>query len=409
VWLYHQHGGTCSEHGWFANAAGRCALIPMTLNEASRFDHKWNMFYERGWKDFEPINGWINRMANDYWEDPSKILNGCFMWRGDGFIWGNTEQFTPVCTLNVVVLDNNSKPVDGALAIVDCPGRPGPFCLAGWTNSKGIVSFLLGDNIEYFSCAIQSVIGNVSAKNTISNSKGGMSILYTPKITASLPQLKIKVTSSPSNNNVALQKISYNIEAESEIVYGKHNYSFDNYSFSSTFSEIQKGGSIDFFVLDEENFLKYKEGKEAEALLFCKDTTKIKGEFSPMMEKVYFVISNEERCVVSSIAYVSFKMYSESNASIFYKKELQINSMNRVKIINGKEMIFILPSTCRGEVKLEVFKSNGVVVYRSSEILRDSEGKIFFKWGNLNITSGVYFYRILGGEKVTLDKGYFIR
>jgi hypothetical protein len=400
VWLYHQHAGTCSEHGWFANAAGRAALIPMALDEGARFDHKWNEFYERGWKDFEPINGWINRQANDYWEDPSKILNACFIWRGDGFIWGYTERYSPVCTLHVTVSDANGRPVDGAAVTIDCPGAPGPFCMMGWTTSAGFCSFLLADNIDYFSCAIQSSLGNKAAQNLITNSKAGICVSYAPKLSGALPQLKAEaVTISPDTG--ASQKIVYTINAATEIVYGKHTYSFGGYSVPCTFSDSRQSGKIDYFICDEENFAKYTNGNSFNAAVLKRDAIAIDSSFTfPSGKNWYAVLSNEGKAASSSVASITIQLLTKKSAAARRPAASSLSGIRLRKRVHGTAMVFSWLSPETAPAFLDLYDSRGRCV-RSLSSHGESSGEYSIAWNCVDMPEGMYYYLLRASRQKT--------
>ena len=320
VYLSHQHCGTCSEHGWFANAAARTALIPVTLTKAPRFDHKWNEFYYKRWIDWEPINGWIARIdepnhADDYWSDKSKPpLNGCFNWRSDGFIEGTTEHYSPVCTLAVTVTDADQMPVDGARITVDAEGVPGNFLMAGWTGSDGRCRFLLGDEIDYFTAAVQSSLGNIAAAKVISSSRAGKKYEWSPMVPKTVKVLKPTLENTAPVGSGPSVSIACRLDATREIVYGRHEYSLYNYSFPCTFSDERPTGTTDFFICDSVNLTKHKNGGPFNVLFSKSGMTMIDTVFilPRAMGKCFFVVSGEGKGTVTALVNSSITVQSGS-------------------------------------------------------------------------------------------------
>ncbi|MBN1601062.1 MAG: transglutaminase domain-containing protein [Chitinispirillaceae bacterium] len=329
VYLYHQHKGTCSEHGWFASAAARTVLIPVTLTKASRYDHKWNEFYDGGrWIDWEPINGWIDRMnepshANDYWADPSKgPLNGCFNWRGDGFIQGTTEHYTPVCTLDVNVKDSKGLPVDGARITIDADGAPGNFLLAGWTGSDGFCRFLLGDDIPVFTGEIQSRRGTKNKTSIIKGSVAGKRYLWDPILTGSSEKLKYQIVNQQIDNDKSVM-ITFSLDAQKEFVYGKNEYALFNHSFPCTFTDERKTGCIDLFICNSSNYEKYSRGELFEVVLMKKRIAKTDSFIAVPDDKQlwYVVVSSDEKANVTGIVDASVHLKRNRETAVAYSHQ----------------------------------------------------------------------------------------
>ncbi|MBN1307704.1 MAG: hypothetical protein JXA18_07300 [Chitinispirillaceae bacterium] len=317
VYIYNQHCGTCSEHAWFANAAARTALIPVTLTKAPRFDHKWNEFFCGRWIDWEPINGWIDRIdepshANDYWADPAKSpLNGCFNWRGDGYIWGTTERYTPVCTLAVAVADSRGAPVDGARITVDADGVPGNFLMAGWTGSDGQCRFLLGDDVPSFTALVTSALGTIARTTVITNSLPGKRYDWSPNVSGTIGAPKVRRQSIPDDSAGGGEyRIVYAVDARREFVYGKHDYALFGYSFPCTFTDERPTGTVDIFICDSANFASYTANGPFEAAIVHNDATAADSFFTlPDVDGPwYLVLSGEKKTTVASVADLSVRL-----------------------------------------------------------------------------------------------------
>ncbi|MBN1577549.1 MAG: hypothetical protein JW913_13405 [Chitinispirillaceae bacterium] len=323
VYIYSQHCGTCSEHSWFANAAARTALIPVTLTKAPRFDHKWNEFFCGRWIDWEPINGWIDRIdepshANDYWSDPAKSpLNGCFNWRGDGYIWGTTERYSPVCTLSVSVADSRGAPVDGARITIDADGVPGNFLMTGWTGSDGRCCFLLGDEVPSFTAAVKSALGDVARTTVISNSLPGKRYDWSPKVAGTVSATEVRRQIIPHDSAAGGEyRIVYTVDARREFVYGKHEYSLFGYSFPCTFSDERGTGALDLRICDSVNFSAFTAGKPFDAAVIMKSAVSA-DSFLTLPQgngPWYLVLSGETKTTVTSVAEVTVRLLRRNMA-----------------------------------------------------------------------------------------------
>jgi hypothetical protein len=398
VYLYNQHKGTCSEHGWFASAAARTALIPVTLTKAPRFDHKWNEFYDGRWIDWEPINGWIDRMnepshANDYWSDPSKgPLNGCFNWRGDGFIWGTTEHFSAVCTLDVNVSDSKGSPVDGARVTIDADGVPGNFLMAGWTGSDGFCRFLLGDDIPTFTADVQSSRGVKNKTAVITGSVAGKRYQWAPKLTGSAKELKIQARNTQSDNDTAV-KITFSINARNEFVYGKHEYSLYDYSFPCTFTDARITGSVDLFICNGDNYEKYKNGEPFEVVMMKRRTTRIDSFITVADDNQiwYVVVSADEKANVTGIVDASLYLQKKKGTAIVYS---HTPGHSNIMVTNDSRCIHLKTCFSKQEhVTLKMYNIIGepVKTLFSGVLSAGPEEQTFLV---NNVASGIYYCKV---------------
>ncbi|HEX3019239.1 MAG TPA: hypothetical protein VHP36_03010, partial [Chitinispirillaceae bacterium] len=361
---------------------------------------KWNEFYDQKWIDWEPINGWIDRMdepshANDYWADAAKPpLNGCFNWRGDGYIWGTTEHYSPVCTLAVSVSDFKGVPVDGARIIIDADGVPGNFLTAGWTGSDGRCRFLLGDGISAFTASVSSPLGNINQTTVIRNSVIGKRYDWTPKLISSVSELRMQ-KSDLSNESVndGEWKIEYSIDASRELVYGKHEYELYDYSFPCTFSDERQTGRVDMFICDSLNFSLYTEGKPFSAQTIKKDLTVADSffTFSNQHDLWYLVLSGERKSVNTAVANLSIRLYQSDSSSIRCKTPAAAPFFS----IQSRGMIFGFNGSlqARGRLTLELYSLLGKkVAVLFDENIKQSRIQLSFDLSFL--PCGIYFCRM---------------
>jgi len=159
VRIYKKHFGRCGEYADYTAAVARTALIPCTSILSASTDHTWNEFWEDGWVQWEPVNGYIN-VPLVYENGWGKVFGSVMEIRSDGFLTNVTDRYSQGwSTLNIHVCDSLSVPVDGArivLAMLD--GTTNRFDTAAYTDIDGNTSLVVGDSRQY-SLRIESSVG----------------------------------------------------------------------------------------------------------------------------------------------------------------------------------------------------------------------------------------------------------
>lgn len=119
--IVHEHTGYCGEAQKVRVAALRTGLIPINgvMNYAE--DHVWGEFYERGWYHYD---GAINRpyMYTDGW---GKDMSSIWGWNGDSSIYEVTSTYLHPedrATVEFNITDGFGNPVDGAVVTVFVKG-----------------------------------------------------------------------------------------------------------------------------------------------------------------------------------------------------------------------------------------------------------------------------------------------
>jgi hypothetical protein len=406
VYVYHHHGGTCSEYGWLTTGAGRAVLIPMTMTVAFRNNHKWNEFWERGWHQYEPFMRWINHPGYDpgWWE-----LLGNFDWRGDGFIHMATDRYTAHCTLTIYVRDLLGNPVDGATVKIDGPGFPGPWVTLGFTGSDGIAEFLLGDNISYFTAQVISSIGNVGPTTVINNSQAGHHYEWEATLNGVIDTIPVSWDTIPQNP-LNLHKIEIHFESPYEVIYGTNLFSSDQF-----YKKVEPG-SIDFFICDSNNFSLYESGNPFYAFLINENSPQMDTEFVfPWEGKWYLLFTNKER--VSNGVGIRATVY-------LYKNLEAVEEFHRGR---ASGLFFHIEggSIFRRQVQFKLYLENKnfvrVCVYSASgrlinKLIEGNLGRGLYKisWNGKNmrgkkVPPGVYFVRLERGGRFLTQKVLLIR
>jgi hypothetical protein len=285
VQIYHEHRGTCTEWSILTSAAARASFIPTVRTSAYGNNHHWNEFFERRWIQWEPVNKMIDNYAYDpnWWE-----LAAAINWRGDGYTWKATEQYTPHCTLTVEVIDSVQHPIDGARVAV----RGGPqlvtwYCAFDYTNSSGTCTFLLGDLLNY-DCQITSSCGSTPFTQVITNSQPGMHYYWFFQLNGAVPILPAIDDTFPSNPEDDYE-VEITLSVPEEVIYG--NNPDDNSAFACKDST----GFLEFFICSPDNYDRFLADSQFYGFLISKHISEIDTSFVfPWNDSWYIVITNKE-------------------------------------------------------------------------------------------------------------------
>lgn len=157
--IYYKSYGSCGEQSILFSALLRTVLIPSYTVVTRGEDHQWNHFWYPGeWKEGEiKFNNWhhldINGKVEDHIATPSasaeglrKHVSSVVGWQPDGFLFPVTEcGYTETGGLELLVVDREKRPVDGALVIIRSGWRKRDMIsIWDYTNSEGIAHFDLG-------------------------------------------------------------------------------------------------------------------------------------------------------------------------------------------------------------------------------------------------------------------------
>jgi len=122
--IAHEHNGFCGEIQRIAVAAQRSGLVPSIGACNIGEDHVWMEFYERGWHQND--NWWADGggtvdIPQVYTEGWGKDMSAIYTINGDGSICEETSRYIPLkdrITVKFIVKDGFMNPVDGAIITV---------------------------------------------------------------------------------------------------------------------------------------------------------------------------------------------------------------------------------------------------------------------------------------------------
>jgi hypothetical protein len=290
VRIYALHRGYCGEHADITSAAGRAALIPTTNAAAYADDHTWNEFLAESWREWEPVNDYIDEFGNyDQWTGGGLGLHAVHDTRGDGYVWNRTPDYSATCTLDVTVTDAGGLPVDGARVVAGTyyGGRFVP-SFAGWTDFDGKVVAEVGDQDQTFYLQASSPLGTAPAEpeRVVVKSEAGKTYAWTVALPETRTALPLAGTSPVPGAGRYIVTASWEFPRSylhaTSIVAGLD------------FIDNTSPGRIRAMLLDEANAGLYDDGEPFEALAAATESTGDLDLDVPAPGTYYLVVSNEE-------------------------------------------------------------------------------------------------------------------
>jgi hypothetical protein len=260
VRIYRKHMGRCGEYQDYTAAVARLGLIPCTGILSVSTDHVWNEFWESDWVQWEPVNGYIDNplVYENGW---GKVFGSVFECRSDGYFSSVTERYSEGnCTIRIRVVDNQSRPVDGArviLAILETTPRVD---MIGFTDNDGWVVFSVGENRDYrarceTSWGIYPAIAGTYAALTPTSVDGEIyDYLFT--IDQIMPQPAFTQTEPPADQ---FEDYHMAITYSSPAYYISGRVTWDDISslgvYPNFLYEVEIPGAAAAFTLDADNLL----------------------------------------------------------------------------------------------------------------------------------------------------------
>ena len=340
--IAHEHNGWCGELQKIAVAAQRAALIPSVGIFDSGEDHVWREFYERGWHEND--NWWAD--GGGAVDEPDvyaygwkKDMSALFAKNGDNSIYEVTPTYIHPedrVSVNFKFLDRRLNPVDGARVVVTVWGPKditfiknkifeviekiwdfipelfkikfiqslyekineritkipdsvdGPiYCIWNYTDISGNCLFELGANrsyifiIQYGNIKKPLSLARFNAIRFLQNPKDKQYVILIPFI----PPIKTK------HKNIQMPggDVHFNISFDTK------TYQIQNTLLSNQKKVIyEKNGEIDFLIVDEENFEKYRQGLSYNCYNYL-STSKGDISVSTPQNNYYFIFRNNGR------------------------------------------------------------------------------------------------------------------
>jgi hypothetical protein len=400
VRIYVLHCGNCGEFSDITAAAARTCLVPTvgTMNICE--DHTWNEFWVGDeWIHWEPVNYYVNNplVYENGW---GKTLSAVYNYRGDGYVWDVTERYSEgICTLNVTVYDSLGRPADGQKITVESEALWGGTYAAIWgvTNSLGQVSFVLGDDQNFY-LRIDGPLGSYPAFGTVSvinGSVAGESYSWEHTMEAHQPEHQLSQAPDPPNplDDYRLD-INYRVEYET---------AYATFLNNNEFSLKLDTGVTDVFIADEGNYQSYAAFQPAEGYGFEDNVSEGAISFVlPTDDPYYAVFSSRELCKNSVRLNLVVDVYRngapgvspESGADLPLTFALEAPHPNPF----NDETVVRFDIAEAGEAKVAVYDVSGRVI----AVLSDGylpQGRYETVWAASGSASGVYIVSLDAGGK----------
>jgi len=425
--IAHEHNGWCGELQRIAVAAQRALLVPSVGVSNIAEDHVWREFYEMGWHEND--NWWTDSggavdKSDVYAYGWGKNMSAIYAWNGDGSIYDVTPRYINSedrITVKFVVKDIFMQTIDGALVTVlveglkditwyknkiwekieeiwdnlpqfikgkilqniydkiklrfeEIPDTIDGTTISIWnyTDMNGECTFELGKNLEYVFLIQETNLQNpwpLSKNNALRSLHNHKDATY----------------------NVIFADFSNKIQQHQSKEISEGRYLFD-ISFNATSYQLQKNirnedigiynheGKIDFFVLDEENFEKYKNGRKFNCFNYL-ENNKADIKFNASEKDWYIVFRNHAR---------------RTNVIIDFSIQLDVSTdIDRVQIVTPNTNIFENPVYNVGEIVniTGIATDNIITLTVNGEIMEKSTANCrwFYLWNTSGLIPKEYF------------------
>jgi hypothetical protein len=350
--IAHEHTGYCGEAQKIRVSAFRTALIPINgvMNYAE--DHVWAEFYERGWYHYD---GAVNNpyLYTDGW---GKDMSSIWGWNGDSSIYEVTSKYIHPedrITVEFNITDGYNNPIDGAIVTVLVKGLKditwykdyfSDILDAIWEKTPNILKGRILeriydslhqkiDDVEEVIDTYQVSIWNYTDNNglcTIELGKDDEYIFLIQKPNIGYPwpissynRVKILSETKDTTYNIRLNDFSNKIPTHKELGDIQGDYKF-NLKLNLTSYQLQRNiitrdigtynflGIIDFFIVDEENFELYQNGKKFNCF-FYQELQDSEIDFSLNGQDYYLIFRNHAHM---TNVILDYEIYIESSDDI---------------------------------------------------------------------------------------------
>jgi hypothetical protein len=423
--IAHEHNGWCGELQRIAVAAQRTLLVPSVGACNIGEDHVWREFYERGWHEND--NWWADSggavdKPDVYEYGWGKNMSAVYAWKGDSSIYEITSRYIHPedrNTVRFVVKDIYLQPVDGARVTVlvngikditwikniiwekieeiwdrlpqaikgkilqaiynkirerydEIPDTIEGLTITTWnyTNINGECTFQLGKGHDYLFIVQQ---GNLRkpwqfAKNNAL------------RVLRHLKDTKFRVVFLDLSHKIQRHYNKKMVEGDCffDISFDTRSYQLHKNIMSNNIGVYNCKGKTDFFVLDNENFEKYKSGENFNCFNY------IEGEeaamsFSASKNDWYIVFRNHAR---HTNIILDFSIQAKVSTNVY-----------RVQIVSPDTSIFDNPVFNVGEaINITGVSTEDIILNINSESTEIStiDGKWFYEWNTSENMAGEY-------------------
>ena len=381
--IAHEHNGWCGELQRIAIAAQRAALIPSIGACNIGEDHVWREFYERGWHQND--NWWTDsggtvNTPDVYQYGWGKYMSAVFTWIGDDSIYDVTPTYIHPedrTTIKFVVKDRYLHPVDGARVTVTVMGIKDITWLKNtiwekiqeiWDKLpdliKGKILQAIYERIQERIDEIPDIIDgltvttwsytDINGECTLELGKNHEYLfviqqgnnLRKPWQLAKNNAIRIYNNTQDKTFHIPFLDFSNRVQRHISKEMPEGDCIFD-VSFDTKAYQLQKNvrndligtydikGDIDFFILDEENFGKYMDGKRFSCFNYIEEKN---SDFSLSAEKKDW--------------YIVFRNHAHrTNVVLDFSIQVEVSTdIDKVEIVSPDTSVFDNPIFNVGDV-----------------------------------------------------------
>ncbi len=420
VRIYRKHFGRCGEYADYTSAAARIALIPCTSILSSSTDHTWNEFWEDGWVQWEPVNGYINTplVYENGW---GKVFGSVFEIRSDGYLTPVTDRYSQgLATITIAVKDSLNHPIDGARVILAIFDTTYLVDMIGFTDNNGIVVFTVGENRHYFA-RVESSVGIFPTNpgtylNLVDNSLDGgeyafQMVLTLPKPVPQNTQIPVPIDDTDD------WRFAIEFNTPSQIIYGR--VTWDDLSANGSapyfYKTLDIPGRVNLLMTDADNYLFYSIDHTASAFNMQSDVTSGSAVFNiPNNNNWYAFLDNSSQVanaqlVTGAMFYQHYGVANDDPILPTAEVYLYPNYPNPFSMETSIK--FNAPKA--SWVKLSIYNIKGQKV-RTLLDSKSKSGLNFISWDgtddeNNQAGNGIYYYQLTIGSKTITHKMLLLR
>lgn len=421
--LLHDHDGNCGELQDLLNGGARTALLPVLSVSSWAGDHVWCEMYcpdSAKWAYYQ-IDWECGKTRINF--DRTYPNKGCITgWRADGYRWMVNEHYNPVCTLTVIVRDDDGKGIDGAEVVFAAAPYSDPhgssYYIGSWmhTDENGELTVLLGVDINYGIRADWSGGHDPAAYNSIypisySQVVEGGHLYQYLEPGGSMPD-DIPV-SSISDTSIHHYSIVVEYELPYRTLYGAGYWEYSGFTLDDhQYADKREHGRVDFFICDEPNYNLYVGDSPFNGYEVAENSAgRTVWLQLPADTNFYAVLSGEEKNCLSQAANIAVYLYEgdvgvseleeESSRTCLYllgSNPLAKSSARIAYTIGGKEhgKVNLSVYDCMGR-NIKVLAKRSIVPghYRTEWYGCDEHGR--------EVANGIYFIK-LETEKTSITR-----
>lgn len=415
VRIYRKHFGRCGEYADYTSAAARTALIPCTSILSISTDHTWNEFWEDGWVQWEPVNGYINAplVYENGW---GKVFGTVFEIRSDGYLSPVTERYSEgIATILLSVVDSNNTPLDGARVILAIFTDSYRTDMVGFTDNDGTVLFTVGEANSYFA-RVETSIGiypPIAGTYTAlaANALDGGEYAYQITLDAVMPAYDVTVINPPADPSddwrfaVSYQVSGYSISGRS---------TWDDIASTGAIPKfyyaVDAPGEVNLLVTDADNIFFYQDMNFCEAFAYQEASQQGNLIFDlPLGTDFFGFVDNSHRLanaqkLSGAILYQRYGVANEDQVAPPTLAQLRQNHPNPFNPLT--RIAFSLPKRMPAQIKL--YNARGQIVRELHSGMLDS-GEHELTWDGKDASgsdtaTGIYLYQLQTSEGSILRK-----